>query len=241
MNLKSPLFLLLPFLLAGCGSVPTAQQDCSITPKPLIEAFGSEEGYKSFATTVRSPRAHQQENVIALATQYLARVDTTDAGELFFLQSRARAYSITENRSAATADYRALAALPNLSADRRQYFEAVVDTGDYPLGPRQTPLPANVVDAKPLVRIPPTIPYKALERDNSAHCALIFDIDSTGKVINAKAEYCTHNDFAEPALKAIRLWKYSPKTIDGVPSIREDVKSRIHFDLQDQCGNFFPE
>ena len=236
----SSLILLLPLVFAGCATVEPVQQDCSITPKPLIDAFGSEEGYKSFATTMRSPRPHQQESVIKLATQYLARTDKTEAGELFFLQNRARAYSVTENRSAATADYRALARLPNLSADRRRYFEAVVETGDYPLGPRQTPLPANVVDAKPLVRIPPIIPAKALNRDNSAHCAVLFDIDSTGKVINAKAEYCTHNDFAEPALNSIKLWKYSPKTIDGVPSIRENVKSRISFNLQDQCGNFFP-
>lgn len=234
------IFLTLPLLLAGCSTV-AEKRDCSIVPSALSETFGSDEGYLLFSKSMRRPGSHDNALKIARATEYLARPDSTEAGQLHFLQSRARAYSANDDRNMALKDYKALAALPHISTDRRRYFEKLVATGDFPLAPQATPLPSNVVDAKPMVRIPPRFPNSFLNRDNSGHCAMLFDINPIGKVVNAKTEYCTHDDIREASLESISLWKYTPKIVDGKAVVREGIKSRISFDIQDQCGYHFPE
>lgn len=233
--------LILPLLLAGCSTVAPVQRDCSIVPSKLVKTFGSEAGYEAFAEAMRRPGDNHQALRIKRATEYLAGPEQTDAGKLFFLQNRARTYSATGQEALSLADYEALTNMPNLEPDRRQYFQNIVDNRISPLAPLNQILPDSVIDAAPIVRIPPRMPQSFLNRDNSGHCAVKFDVDTSGKVVNAATEYCTHADLKEAALTSIQPWKYSPKTVDGTPVLREGLQTRISFSLQDQCGYFFPE
>ena len=233
--------LMLPFLIVGCSTVATPQRDCSIVPSKLVKTFGSEAGYKAFAEAMRRPGDDHQALKIKRATEYLAGPEQTDAGKLFFLQTRARTYSASGQEALSLADYEALTLMPDLTQDRRQYFQSIVDNGISPLAPLKQILPDNTIDVAPIVRIPPRMPQSFLNRDNSGHCAVKFDVDTSGKVVNATTEYCTHADLKEASLTSIQPWKYSPKTVDGKPVLRQGLQTRISFNLQDQCGYFFPE
>lgn len=236
MKRAASLLLIGSILLSACATVEP--RDCSIVPPALANSFGSEDGYLAFAKTRHWPGIGDNDK-ISIATEYLARPDVTDAGRLYFLQNRARSYSATDKRELAIDDYKALTLLPNIASDRRAFFQGLVETSDFPMGPR--PLPASTVEAQPIVRVPPIMPSAFLNGNNSGHCAMLFDVDETGKVVNAEAEYCTDESLREPSVKSIATWKYSPRKLDGNPVKAKGIKSRISFSLQDECGYHLPE
>ena len=68
-----------------------------------------------------------------------------------------------------------------------------------------------------------------------------FDVDATGKVTNADAEYCTDETLKQLSIDALLLWKYTPKTENGKAVLREDIRSNITYSLQDEYGYHVPE
>ena len=93
-------------------------------------------------------------------------------------------------------------------------------------------------DAKPLVRIPPIMPPRAVR---SGHCAVRFDVSPKGAPYNVTAPYCTQSLFKSATIKSVQNWKFKPKMEGGRPVSMSGVKNRVSFRLLDERGNEIPE
>jgi len=231
------LFFLLPLFLSGCAT----SRDCSVVPKSLSANFGSQESYRSFAKIERNKSRISQDEVIRRSSEALNRADATHAAKLYFGQARAEAYARSGQKLRAVQAYQALSRLPGLAADRRAYFEQLASPEIKSLEANAAARSSEIKDAQPLVRIPPQVPTQFLNGDNSGHCAVIFDVDASGKVVNAKTDYCTNESLKQPSIKSLQRWKYAPKTVDGNPVLQTGFRSKINFSLQDECGDHLPE
>lgn len=89
------------------------------------------------------------------------------------------------------------------------------------------------IDAKPIFRVPPEYPEKCARlAGKEEYVVLEFDISPKGIPENIQAIEATRGCFKNPALTALKKWKYSPKLIDGKPVQHQDVVTRITFLLQ---------
>lgn len=95
-------------------------------------------------------------------------------------------------------------------------------------------------DAQPLVRIPPVVPPRFLEGDNSGYCKMQFDVSPEGQPFNVQALVCTTSVLKNASIKNVQKWKYNPKIVDGRAVSRSGVQTRIRFDLKDERGNLLP-
>ncbi len=93
-------------------------------------------------------------------------------------------------------------------------------------------------DAQPLVRIPPIMPPRA---EKSGHCKVRFDVSPEGQPFNVDTYYCSTNVFKRATTKNVQRWKYNPKIVDGRPTSRKGVETKITFRLTDEHGNIIPE
>ncbi len=76
-------------------------------------------------------------------------------------------------------------------------------------------------------RIQPKYPTALKRKSIEGSVSLVFVIDTNGVVISPTVESSTHVEFEEPALDAIRRWKFTPGKRDGEP-----VKVRVRLPLQ---------
>jgi protein TonB len=75
----------------------------------------------------------------------------------------------------------------------------------------------GVLDGVPRakVQVPPEYPY-AMSRDGlSGNVVVEFDVDTAGQVIRAAALNYSHREFAEPAVRAVRKWRFEPGRHNG--------------------------
>ena len=93
-------------------------------------------------------------------------------------------------------------------------------------------------DAQPLVRIPPIMPPRA---EKSGHCKVRFDVSPEGAPFNVVSTFCTQRLFERASIKSVQKWKYNPKIVDGRPTSRSGVETKITFRLADERGNVIPE
>jgi periplasmic protein TonB len=65
------------------------------------------------------------------------------------------------------------------------------------------------------VQIPPDYPY-ALKQTGSGGTVMVeFEVDTTGRVVRAEATRYTDREFVEPALRAVRKWRFEPGRRNG--------------------------
>jgi len=76
-------------------------------------------------------------------------------------------------------------------------------------------------------RIQPNYPNALKRKKVEGTVSLVFVIDTTGTVVAPTVERSTHVEFEEPALDAIRRWKFTPGKRGGEP-----VKVRVRLPLQ---------
>jgi protein TonB len=93
-------------------------------------------------------------------------------------------------------------------------------------------------DAQPLVRIPPIMPPRA---EKSGHCKVKFDVSPEGAPFNVTTTYCSSSVFKSASVRSVQKWKYNPKILDGRPTARSGVVSKITFRLTDERGKLIPE
>lgn len=93
-------------------------------------------------------------------------------------------------------------------------------------------------DAQPLVRIPPIMPPRA---EKSGHCKVRFDVSPEGQPFNIITTFCTQSLFKRASTKSVEKWKYNPKIVDGRPTARSGVETKITFRLADERGKIIPE
>jgi len=88
---------------------------------------------------------------------------------------------------------------------------------------------ASDSDTIPLQRIPPVYPARAKERGLEGWVQIEFTISKVGTVANAHVVKSSHKVFEEAALRAIRKWKYKPKTENGEPVERRGMEIVLSF------------
>ncbi len=95
-------------------------------------------------------------------------------------------------------------------------------------------------DAQPLVRIPPIMPPRFMQGDNSGYCTVRFDVSPEGQPFNVQTMTCTSSQLKNATVKSVQKWKYNPKIVDGRSVSRTGVESKVRFDLADERGNVLP-
>jgi protein TonB len=88
-------------------------------------------------------------------------------------------------------------------------------------------------DIVPLVRVDPEYPPRAKQQGIEGWVELEFTISPVGTVqdavvIASQPSYV----FDRAALRAVRKWRYNPKTENGVAVARSGVKVRLRFEMQ---------
>ena len=77
--------------------------------------------------------------------------------------------------------------------------------------------------------VAPLYPAKALQAGISGEAAVLFQIDATGAVVNARIESASAPEFGEAALQAIRQWRYRPALLKGKPVSIGTSRQKIPF------------
>jgi len=89
-----------------------------------------------------------------------------------------------------------------------------------------------VHDTVPIYRIPPKYPERCASfADDREHVILGFDVSAEGVPVNTRVIETTSKCFNKAALASITQWKYEPKLVEGVPTLRKNLEQRISFRL----------
>lgn len=65
------------------------------------------------------------------------------------------------------------------------------------------------------VQIPPDYPYAMKQNGSSGSVTVEFAVDTGGRVTRAEALSYTDREFVEPAVRAVRKWRFEPGRRDG--------------------------
>lgn len=65
------------------------------------------------------------------------------------------------------------------------------------------------------VQIPPEYPYAMKNAGVSGSVTVQFDVDTGGEVVRAEAISCSDREFVEPAVRAVRKWRFEPGRRNG--------------------------
>ena len=87
-------------------------------------------------------------------------------------------------------------------------------------------------DVVPLVRVKPDYPMRALQRGIEGWVAIVFTITKIGSVTDPRVHSSSHSVFENPALQAVRKYKYNPKIENGEAVVRPGVKVLIEFEME---------
>lgn len=63
---------------------------------------------------------------------------------------------------------------------------------------------------RPVYQVSPTVPSSMRGKKSEGLVTIIFIVDSSGKVNNARVEKSSHQAYEKPALDAVRKWKFEP-------------------------------
>lgn len=87
------------------------------------------------------------------------------------------------------------------------------------------------IDQKPraLYQASPLYPSELRSKKLEGVAAILFVVDATGKVTNARVDKATHPAFERPALEAVRQWKFEPALKAGQ---RVGCKMRVSIRFQ---------
>ena len=77
-------------------------------------------------------------------------------------------------------------------------------------------------------RIQPRYPPDLMKRRIEGTVVLVFVLDENGKARDPRVESSTHPAFEQPALTALRRWRFQPGTREGEP-VRSHVRQQIGF------------
>lgn len=84
----------------------------------------------------------------------------------------------------------------------------------------------------PVKTVPPEYPDK-LKRDGvSGVVSLMVTVTEDGKVTEASVAKSTHRDFEEPAIAAVKQWRFKPAKKDGKP-VALTIRLPLQFAVKD--------
>ena len=91
---------------------------------------------------------------------------------------------------------------------------------------------------KPIKRVPPKFPPKALRSSVSGYTIVQFDLDDDGNTINQKLiASWPPKLYEDSSLKSLEKWKYSSRAEGESDSDRKNLISTIRYDIADSSGN----
>ena len=91
---------------------------------------------------------------------------------------------------------------------------------------------------KPLKRVPPKFPRRALNSSVSGFTIVEFDLDDEGNTMNPKTIASWPPDLYEKAaLQSLYKWKYSPRADGETDADRSNLITTIRFNIHDRSGN----
>ena len=88
----------------------------------------------------------------------------------------------------------------------------------------------------PVVRVQPVYPARALQRDETGAVALRFTINAGGRTKDIEVIESSSRTFEQPAIDAVRKWRYAPQTENGNPVERRGVQTVLRFNRSDRRG-----
>lgn len=88
---------------------------------------------------------------------------------------------------------------------------------DGKFGPSSPIISYGLLDGTPRskVQMPPDYPYSMKQAGRNGSVVVEFDVDKGGRVTRAEALRFTDREFVEPALRAVRNWRFEPGRRDG--------------------------
>lgn len=88
------------------------------------------------------------------------------------------------------------------------------------------------VPPRPLKTKPPAYPAKLREAGVTGAVVVLIVIDEAGRVIAAEVSKASHDEFREPAIKAVRAWTFEPGKVGGKP-VRVRVSVPLNFSMEE--------
>ncbi len=90
-------------------------------------------------------------------------------------------------------------------------------------------------EASPIVQVTPKYPMDAARNGTEGWVVLRFDINEIGEVINVKVlDSLPRRVFDSAAKKALKRWKYRPKSIDGKQVQQHNFTVQLDFKMDQQ-------
>ena len=90
---------------------------------------------------------------------------------------------------------------------------------------------------KPIKRIPPKFPRKALSQSVSGYSIVQFDLSDAGEVINSEIIISWPPDvYEKSSLKSLEGWKYSPRKPEETDRDRTKLITTIRYNIADEFG-----
>ncbi len=107
---------------------------------------------------------------------------------------------------------------------------------DLPATPKVTGEDYNIItgnkSATPMVQIQPQYPIDAARNGKEGWVVVKYDIDNKGMVVNAEViDADPKRTFDKAALRAIKKWKYKPKTEEGITVAQNNQQVKLDFKL----------
>lgn len=92
--------------------------------------------------------------------------------------------------------------------------------------------PFNVDQYKPVQKIAPQYPRRALNKNIEGICTVAYTVNEQGRVESLKALDDCHPYFIKPSLKAAKTFQYSPHMVNGSPVKVPNVKNAFHYKIE---------
>lgn len=88
----------------------------------------------------------------------------------------------------------------------------------------------NELDKKPFAisQSTPIYPYEMKRNGVNGSVSLVFVVDAQGNTRDIRVESSTHRQFEDPAVEAVRNWKFDPGVLDG-EAVATRVRQRLDF------------
>lgn len=83
----------------------------------------------------------------------------------------------------------------------------------------------------PVRAVPPVFPDNMRREGVSGVVTVSFTVDESGNVQEPEVQKASHDSFVQPALDAVRKWKFKPALRDGTP-IAKKVTVPIQFNYE---------
>jgi len=95
-----------------------------------------------------------------------------------------------------------------------------------------TALRAAMEPAVPVRTVAPDYPYELKKAGISGVVSIQFEVDEQGNVQDPVIQKSSNREFEQPAINAVKRWKFKPARKDGVP-VKMKVAIPLQFNLED--------